>query len=183
MRRTSTAIKLRLDRLRAITAHISPYASGLAPETRAFVAYLNAEAVRLRTGVTYLALANRIEAKGAIKAAAARPATLGSWFLKRALAVGYHEGAEAVLRRGNSSWRKELRRRDKRKAGIVAAAEATALLARDKKHRRIVEDADRCLGPLAIVPENWPKAWIDGLHMPIMEPHHQRPINRRTVLD
>ena len=51
MKRTSLAIRYKINRLRAITAHISPYLNGLAPETYDFVAALNAEAARLRTGV------------------------------------------------------------------------------------------------------------------------------------
>ena len=75
-----------------------------------------------------------------------------------------------MLRRGNSSWRKELRRRDKTKAGIAAKV----LLARDQKHRRIVKNGDDYLGKMPIVPGDWPRVWIDGLRMPIVQPHHQR---------
>ena len=181
MKRTSTSIQLRLDRLRAITAHISPYASGLAPETHRFVAALNAEAVRLRTGVRYQALANRIEARGAIKVAASSPATLGGWFLKRALAVGYHEGAEAVLGRGNSYWRKQLRKRAKTRAGIASDAQIKALLGRRRKVQQIVKGGERYLGPLSIVPDNWPKAWVNGVFVPIKMPHELRAFSVRTV--
>jgi RNA polymerase sigma factor (sigma-70 family) len=55
-RRTSRSIRNRVIR-GTITAHISPYANGMAPETLAFVAELNAEAARLNTGVTYAGLA------------------------------------------------------------------------------------------------------------------------------
>jgi hypothetical protein len=121
MKRTSRAITARLRRLRTITAHISPYVAGLAPETRDFVALLNAEAARLGTGVKYVALANKIEATGDIGHAASLATTMGGWFLSRGIGHGYLEGEEPVLQRGNSQWRKHLRRRDKTKAGMAEA--------------------------------------------------------------
>jgi hypothetical protein len=58
MNRTSRSIQRKIIRLRAtITAHISPYINGLAPETREFVVALNQEAKRLGTGVRFTALA------------------------------------------------------------------------------------------------------------------------------
>ena len=58
MKRTSRAIERKITRLRALTLHISPYPTGLAPETRNVVEYMNAEAKRLRTGVQFTATAN-----------------------------------------------------------------------------------------------------------------------------
>jgi hypothetical protein len=87
MKRTSRAIERKITRLRALTLHISPYPTGLAPETRNVVEYMNAEAKRLRTGVQFTATANRIDAKGAIEAAAWSN-TLGGWFIRRALRDG-----------------------------------------------------------------------------------------------
>jgi hypothetical protein len=97
-----------------ITVHISPYENGLAPETHDFIAELNAEAARLNAGVQFVGLANRIEVSGDLEAGASS-ATLGGWLLRRAREVGYFEGEQGVLHRGNSQWRKELRKRAKRK--------------------------------------------------------------------
>jgi RNA polymerase sigma factor (sigma-70 family) len=113
-RRTSRSIRNRVVR-GAITVHISPYKNGLAPETLAFVAELNAEALRLNTGVTYAALANKIEATGDIHRAANCTTSLGGWFLRRAARARYFDGEEWALRTVNSQWRKELRKRAKRK--------------------------------------------------------------------
>jgi hypothetical protein len=71
--------------------------------------------VRLNTGVKYVGLANKIEVTGDIRRAAGCTTSLGGWFLRRALEVGYLDGEEPVLRKGNSQWRKELRKRAKRK--------------------------------------------------------------------
>jgi hypothetical protein len=116
---------------RAITVHISPYVGGLAPETHDFVRYLNEEAKRLRSGVSFIALANRILVRGNLGRLAT---TLGGWLLRDALAAGYVtwprrpawryrdidrqtdleiESEKQVLRRGNSQHRKELRRLEK----------------------------------------------------------------------
>ncbi len=115
---------------RTITAHISPYVAGLAPETRRFVGHLNGEAVRHKIGVRFIATANRILAHGNLERAA-RSATMGGWFLRSAIASCYiaHqplprwetpaiEGEEAVLRRGNSLHRKELRRQEKNRPPV-----------------------------------------------------------------
>jgi RNA polymerase sigma factor (sigma-70 family) len=112
--RTSRSIRNRVVR-GTITAHISPYANGLAPETLAFVAELNAEAERLNTGVKYVGLANKIEATGDVHCAANCPTSLGGWFLRRAAQARYFDGEEWALRVVNSQWRKELRKRAKRK--------------------------------------------------------------------
>ena len=138
MKRTSRAITARLRRLRTITAHISPYAAGLAPETREFVAILNAEASRLDTGVKYIALANKIEATGDIERAVHMPTTIGSWFLRRGIEDGYLEGEAPVLERGNTHWRKHLRRRDKTKRGMAEAAQVEAEVSRKKSFIRTV---------------------------------------------
>ena len=112
--RTSRSIRNRVVR-GTITAHISPYANGLAPETLDFVAELNAEAERLNTGVKYVGLANKIEATGDVHCAANCPTSLGGWFLRRAAQARYFDGEEWALRVVNSQWRKELRKRAKRK--------------------------------------------------------------------
>jgi RNA polymerase sigma factor (sigma-70 family) len=103
-----------ITRQSVITAHISPYKNGLAPETRDFVAWLNAEACEEGIDVKFAGLANRIEASGDIEAAANSDTLLG-WFLNQARSVGFFEGEEAVLKRGNSQWRKHLRKLAKRK--------------------------------------------------------------------
>ena len=113
-RRTSRSIRRRATP-GTMTVHISPYPDGLKPGTRDFIAEINAEAERLGTGVKYVATANKIEATGDILAAAARTDTLGGWALSRAIRDGYLDGEDAVLRKGNSQWRKELRKRVKRK--------------------------------------------------------------------
>jgi hypothetical protein len=116
-----------------ITAHISPYLGGLAPETHHFVAELNKEAVRLKLPVRFTATANRILATGDLKRAA-NSATLSGWTLRRAIKNGYidHErrrvwlkrairrqtdseieGEAPVLKRGNSQHRGKLRRYEK----------------------------------------------------------------------
>ena len=98
-----------------MTGHISPYESGLAPETHDFIAELNAEAIESGTSVKYTGLANKIEATGDIHGAANLP-NLGGWFLRRALKNGYSESEARVLRRGNSHHRKKLRKIAKRKS-------------------------------------------------------------------
>jgi hypothetical protein len=122
IKRTSIRIGRRIARLRSITAHISPYINGLAPETRTFVAELNAESERLVLGVRFTAMANRIEVTGDVEAAAERSDTICGWFIGRAINVGYLDGDYGVLRRCNSEWRKALRRRAKTKAGKAEAA-------------------------------------------------------------
>jgi len=72
------------------------------------------EAEKHNAGVKFIGLANRIEAVGDLQGAA-NSATLFGWFLSRARKVGFFEGEERVLRRGNSQWRKKLRKRAKRK--------------------------------------------------------------------
>jgi RNA polymerase sigma factor (sigma-70 family) len=112
---TARTSRIIIDTTNRMTAHISPYVSGLAPETRDFIAELNAEAAKHSTGVQYNGLANRIEATGDIQAAASH-ANLGGWFLRRALRRGYSEGEEAVLKMSNSNYRKRLRKMAKRKS-------------------------------------------------------------------
>jgi hypothetical protein len=174
MKRTSRAIERKITRLRALTLHISPYPTGLAPETRNVVEYMNAEAKRLRTGVQFTATANRIDAKGAIEAAAWSN-TLGGWFIRRALRDGYLDGEEAVLRRGNSAWRKHLRKNAKTKAGQRTSAADEAAIRNRKKTRHIAEVGDlffdrRAFGRDALIPRHYPKAWIHGVYMPIFHP-------------
>ena len=122
-----------IHRQRKITAHISPYLGGLAPETHQFVADLNAEAKRYKTRVRFVATANRIEAIGNLERAA-RSNTLGGWLLRRALTAGYLEYEKrtvwharaidnqtdreiesegSVLKRGNSQHRRKLRKWEK----------------------------------------------------------------------
>jgi hypothetical protein len=123
-----------ITRNRTITVHISPYLGGLAPETHDFVRYLNREAKRLRTGVSFIALANRILAHGNLERALKFANTVGGWLLRRGLDDGFlvHrpqrfmtpwgpitwlpstiEREEDVLRRGNSGHRWKLRRFEK----------------------------------------------------------------------
>jgi Sigma-70 region 2 len=112
--RTSRSIHNRI--IRVSTVHISPYANGMAPETFDFVAELNAEAIRFDTGVRYIGLANRIEARGhRLHAAAECMTSLGGWFLQGARGHGYFEGEKAALWTVNSYWRKQIRKRAKRK--------------------------------------------------------------------
>ena len=119
-------IRMSSTRKRTITVHISPYVGGLAPETHDFIRRLNEEARRLRTGVSFIGLGNRILADGIIERALKFANTLGALVLRRAFADGYlaHrpqprwetpaiEGEEVVLRRGSSGHRKELRRFEK----------------------------------------------------------------------
>jgi hypothetical protein len=181
MKRTSRIIQRKIDRLREIVAHISPYQSGLAPETRDFVAALNAEAARLRTGVKYIALANRIEARGSIERAAKRTDTLGGWFLSRAIAVGYLDGVEIVLRRGNSYQRKKLRKRNKTRAGRVMAAEAAGIMAERRRIWRIVETSEAFLGRSGHIPGHWPREWIHGVYMPRPQPWYARMRPKATL--
>ena len=126
MKYSSWLIQRKLERLRTITAHISPYPGGIAPETRDFVAFLNDEAVRHETGMEFTALANRIEARGPVGKAARSKTTLGGWFLARAIAAGFVDGEDGerpVLRRGNSQVRKRIRKREKTRAARDMAAE------------------------------------------------------------
>ena len=116
-------------RKQTITVHISPYVGGLAPVTYDYIRRLNEEAKRLRTGVSFIALANRILAHGFIGRALRFANTLGAWQLRRALADGYlaHqpvprwetpaiEGEQIVLRRGNSQHRAALRKLEKNRS-------------------------------------------------------------------
>jgi hypothetical protein len=128
---------------RRITAHISPYLGGLAPETHHFVAELNKEAIRLKLPVRFTATANRILATGDLKRAA-KSATLGGWTLRRAIKNGYLdqerrrvwlmrairrqsdseiEGERLVLKRGNSQRRGKLRRYEKNRRVGAATLE------------------------------------------------------------
>jgi hypothetical protein len=181
MKQTSLAIRYKINRLRAITAHISPYLNGLAPETYDFVAALNAEASRLGTGIRYIATANRIEAVGEIERAAASKATLGGWFLRQGLAVGYADGEGTVLRRGNSEHRKKLRKRDKTPAGRAFNDEVKALMDRRLKLRHAIENADALLGRGGYIPGHWPKWWRHGFYMPIAQPHNARVRPKATL--
>src|SRR5207248_1897142 len=112
-------IRMSSTRKRTITVHISPYVGGLAPETHDFIRRLNEEARRLRTGVSFIGIGNRILADGIIERALKFANTLGALVLRRAFADGYlaHrpqprwetpaiEGEEVVLRRGSSGHRK-----------------------------------------------------------------------------
>ena len=177
MKGTSYRIKRRITRLRAITAHVSPYPGGLAPETRKFVEVINEEAERHKLRVKFTALANRIEVSGAIESAAASNTLLG-WFVRRAIRDGYMHGPEAVFRRGNSEWRKKLRRRAKTKDGMREKAEHGKAIREREETRRIAEAGDAFIGPSALVPGSWPKAWIGGVYMPILRPDKPRDGNQ-----
>src|SRR5262249_24346296 len=125
-----------------LTAHISPYLDGLAPETHKFVGYLNEKAAQHKTRVRFVATANRIEAIGNLQRAA-RSATMGGWLLRRALAAGYLETEKKtvwlyrqireqtdreieserfVLKRGNSQHRAKLRKLEKNRRGTDTLA-------------------------------------------------------------
>jgi hypothetical protein len=171
--RTSLNIKSKIARLRTITAHISPYSGGLAPETRIFVDALNDESARRRTGIKYTATANKIKASGSIETAA-KQSTLGGWFLRGAIRAGYLDGEETVLKRGNSEHRKKLRKRAKTKDGTREKAERDKAMRNRKTVRRIAETGDAFIGSSAVVPGSWPKAWIDGVYMPILHPEKPR---------
>ena len=173
MKGTSQKIKRRITRLRAITAHVSPYANGLAPETRIFVEALNEEAARRNLAVKFTAFANRIEARGAIQSAAATN-TLSGWFLRDAIRNGFLQGEEAVFRHGNSEWRKKLRKRAKTKDGIREKAERNKAIRDRKMTRHIAEVGDAFIGPSGVVPGSWPKAWLHGVYMPILHPEKPR---------
>ncbi len=153
MKRTSYSIQRKVNRLRAMTVHVSPYEGGLAPETRNYVAHLNDEAVRLRTGVRFTGFANRIEATGDIERAARTP-TLGGWTIRRAIQNGYDEGPDGVLQRGNSQWRKHLRRHAKTKAGMAeAAAVAKAETSRELFLRSVSRKAETLHDLISAVPK------------------------------
>ena len=180
MKGTSRKIRGRITRLRAMTAHVSPYANGLAPETRVFVEAMNAEAEYRNLGVKFIAFANRIEARGAIESAAASDTLLG-WFVRRAIRDGYMDGPEAVFRRGNSEWRKTLRKRAKTKAGMREKAERNKAIQDRKKTRHIAEAGDAFVGPSGVVPGSWPKAWIHGVYMPITPEGTRRKSAKRPM--
>jgi hypothetical protein len=131
--RTSRSIALKIARRRTITAHISPYANGMAPETFDWVAALNAEAERHGIGVKFTGLANKIEATGDIQGAANDHTTLCGWFLRRAIEAGYLGGEDEVMRTCNPEWRKELRKRAKTKAGMAEEAAIAKEAAREKE--------------------------------------------------
>ena len=111
---TSRTSRIIIDTTNRMTGHISPYKDGLAPETHDFIAALNSEAELHNSGVKFVGLANKIEVNGNIKDAAEIP-NLGGWFLRRALRKGFSEGEEAVLKGGNSKYKKHLRKIAKRK--------------------------------------------------------------------
>jgi hypothetical protein len=177
MKRTSRTIVAKLD---ALTAHISPYAGGLARETHRWVEELNAEAIRASTGVRYRALANKIEAYNAdpgadpeaIGWAARDRTTLGGWFLRQAITAGYAEGEAVVLRRGNSHHRKQLRKQAKTRDAQARDDEIQRLIDKRMEFRWRVEDVDRRVVG-AIVPGNWPKRWIGGRYSPVKELHNK----------
>lgn len=137
-----------------ITAHISPYLGGLAPETHHFVSELNREATRLKLPVRFTAMANRILATGDLKRAA-KSHTLSGWTLRRAIKNGYlaHErrpvwlnrpirqqtnieieGEQPVLKRGISQHRGKLRRYEKN-ARIAPEVQQSLKLWRDRWRR------------------------------------------------
>jgi len=144
MNRTSRSIQRRIVRLRTITAHISPYRGGLAPETRTFVEFLNTEAAEDGVDIKFTALANRITATGDIPGAT-KSDNLGGWFLRRSIDNGYLEGEDPVLQRGNRHWRKHLRRRDKTKAGMAEAAQVRGAVSQRAEFIREVTARSRRL--------------------------------------
>jgi hypothetical protein len=184
MKYTSWIIQRKLERLRTITAHISPYSGGLAHETRDFVAVLNAEAAKHETGMEYTALANRIEARGPVGREALSRTTLGGWFLHRALAVGFVDGKDGervVLKRGNSYVRKKIRKWDKTRAGRDTAEEIQRVLDRRLELRESVEATERRLGRAGHIPGHWPREWRHGFYMPITQPHNARVRPKATL--
>jgi hypothetical protein len=175
---TSISIARKIARMRSITGHISPYTNGLAPETRDFVAALNAEAERNGIGVKFVATANRIEATGDIEDAASDPTTMIGWFLGRAIESGYLEGNEHVLRKGNSQHRKYLRKYAKTKAGMAEAAKAKAEEERQAAFLRNVAVAH---GKFYKMLQDLPKAERDRLELDPEEHRVTRvPIKQRS---
>jgi hypothetical protein len=177
MKYTSWIIQRKLERLRTITAHISPYPGGIAPETRDFVAFLNDEAARHKTGMEFTALANRIEARGPVGKAALSKTTLGGWFLAGAIAAGFidgEDGEKAVLRRGNSYHRKKLRKQEKTREGRDAAEKIQRALDRRLELRHSIEDTEVALGRSGHIPGHWPRQWRGGIYMPVLHPHNAR---------
>ena len=177
-RPTSISIARRLARMRTVTAHISPYTNGLAPETRDFVAALNAEADRHGIEVKFVATANRIDATGDIEAAAKDPTTQIGWFLRRAIAAGYLEGKERVLRLGNSQHRKWLRKYAKTKAGMAEAAKAKA---EDERRAAFIRDVAIRHGKFNEMLKDLPKDERDRLDLDPEEHRVTRvPVAQRT---
>jgi hypothetical protein len=175
MNRTSRSIQRRVIRLRTITAHISPYRDGLAPETRTFVEFLNTEAAEDGYDIKFTALANRITATGDI-ANAARSDNLGGWFLRRSIGNGYLEGEDPVLQRGNRYWRKQLRKRDKTKAGMAEAAQVRVAASKRAEFIRDVTARNRRLYELVSAV---PKAELSRLGInaqDFLRPHVQTPL-------
>ena len=170
MKRTSRSIVAKLN---ALTVHISPYVSGLAPETHELVAVLNAD--RRRTGINFMALANRIEARGPIERAARQPTLCGE-VLRRAIRAGFQEGEGVVLRRGNSLHRKTLRKRAKTKEGLRQRHQIERLIRNRDRVRDIAQVGEAFIGRHSLVPSSWPRAWIGGVYMPILNPHHPRDV-------
>jgi hypothetical protein len=181
MKYTSWIIQRKLERLRTITAHISPYPGGIAPETRDFVAFLNDEAARHQTGMEFTALANRIEAKGPVGRAARSKTTLGGWFLAGAIVDGFLDGEEAVLRRGNSHVRKKIRKREKTRAGRDTAEKIQQALDRRLELRHSIEDAEAALGRAGHIPGDWPREWRHGVYTPVLHPHRARVRPKATL--
>jgi hypothetical protein len=166
MKRTSLVIKTKL------AAHITP--GGLADETYDFIDELNREAERTEDPLRYVGTANQIEVRfpdaGAF-VSTAKSRTLAGWFLRRAMANGYIEGLETVLKRQNSDHRKYLRRHAKTKAGMQQTEDIQKAIDTRLAMRHRIEDFERSID--AIVPGKWPRLWRAGVFMPVIEPHNR----------
>ena len=117
-----------------MTVHISPYKNGLAPETRDFIAELNAEAAQESLKVTYIGLANKIEVTGDIKGAPNRqpgrlvPAAGAEGRLSAGRGGGFAEGQFAVAKATTQDRQAQINRR------TLSALLTYILLRRENEH-------------------------------------------------
>jgi len=94
-------------------------------------------------------------------------------------------GPPSATRQDNSRWRKDLRRRDKTKAGTAlnAAVEAAMEDRQEfkrrvrKAHKTITEalQADMSTNLFVGVPPGWPMHWVGGLFVPVRGGGHRKP--------
>ena len=118
-----------------MTVHISPYKNGLAPETRDFIAELNAEAAQESLKVTYIGLANKIEVTGDIKGAPELrqpgrlvPAAGAERRLSAGRGGGFAEGQFAVAKATTQDRQAQINRR------TLSALLTYILLRRENEH-------------------------------------------------